>query len=178
MARLSMPVGPGDHSVGPADAPITLVEYGSYDCPHCRQALPILDEIRRQYEAPLRFVYRHFPQETRHSVSERAAEAAEAAAAQGKFWEMHAHLLENQNALGDADLIAYATMLGLDTKQFASEMEADTYAARVRQQFQSGVDSGVRSTPTFFINGVRHDDYWDAETLLAAIRAAAPSRRS
>src|SRR5581483_4669149 len=106
-----------DHILGPDDAKVTLVEYGSYDCPHCRQALGVLAEVRQQYGAPIRLIYRHFPQETKHSISARAAEAAEAAGAQGKFWEMHAHLLENQNALDDANLIAYATMLGLDTKK-------------------------------------------------------------
>ena len=176
MNTLSLPVGPDDHSLGPEDAPITLVEYGKYDCPHCRRALNAITEVRRQVNAPMRFVYRHFPSETPHSVSERAAEAAEAAGKQGKFWEMHAHLLENQQALNDADLIAYATMLGLDTKQFAADLEGGVQRARVREQFQSGLDSGVRSTPTFFINGVRHDDYWDAETLLAAIRAGNPIR--
>ena len=176
MNKLSMPVGLDDHSLGPADAHVALVEYGSYDCPHCRQALTILSEVRRRYNAPLRFVYRHFPTMTPHSASERAAEAAEAAGKQGKFWEMHEHLLENQHALNDADLVAYATMLGLDTRQFAADLEGSASAEHVRRQFQSGVDSGVRSTPTFFINGVRHDDYWDAETLLTAIQAATPSR--
>src|SRR5437016_2783670 len=94
MTTLSRPVGSDDHSLGPVDAPITLVQYGSYACRHCRQALPILEEVRRRYDHPLRFVYRHFPQETLHSVSERAAEAVEAAGKQGKFWEMHALLLE------------------------------------------------------------------------------------
>lgn len=172
MAKLSLPVGPEDHTLGPADARITLVEYGSYDCPHCRQALIVLGEVRKQYNAPLQLVYRQFPQETPHSISERAAEAAEAAGAQGKFWEMHVRLLENQHALDDANLIANATLLGLDAQRFAADLEAGTYRGRVREQFESGVASGVRSTPTFFINGVRHDDYWDTETLLAAIRAA------
>jgi protein-disulfide isomerase len=158
--------------MGPADAGVTLVEYGSYDCPHCRQALRVLVDVRQRYGKPLRLVYRHFPEETKHSVSERAAEAAEAAAAQGKFWEMHAHLLENQQALDDANLIAYAVMLELDAQQFASDLEMGAHTARVLRQFQSGRESGVHSTPTFFINGVRHDDYWDADTLLAAIHAA------
>lgn len=172
MVRLSLPVEPDDHIMGPDEAKVTLVEYGSYDCPHCRQALGVLAEVRQRYGSPLRLVYRHFPQETKRSISERAAEAAEAAGAQGKFWEMHAHLLENQQALDDANLIAYATMLGLDTPKFASDLEMGVYAGRVLRQFQSGRDSGVHSTPTFFINGVRHDDYWDADTLLTAIRAA------
>src|SRR5690242_11888076 len=116
MPKLSIPVGLDDHSLGPANAGITVVEYGSYDCPHCRQALVVLGEVRKRYAAPLRLVYRHFPQETPRSVSERAAEVAEAAAKQGRFWDMHVQLLENQQALDDANLIAYATMLGLDTQ--------------------------------------------------------------
>jgi protein-disulfide isomerase len=169
MVRLSEPVGPQDHRMGPEDAPVTLVQYGSYDCPHCRQALGIIDEIRAKSETPLRLVYRHFPEETPHSVSHRAAEAAEAAANQGKFWEMHAHLLRNQSALDDANLLAYSEELGLDSRKVAQELESGVHAAVVRSQFQGGRASGVHSTPTFFINGLRHDDYWDAETLLGAI---------
>src|SRR5688572_18642005 len=115
MNTLSLPVGPEDHILGPEDAQITLVEYGKYDCPHCRRALAVLSELQRRYDGSLRLVYRHYPNESLHSQSARAAEAAEAAGKQGKFWEMHAHLLDNQHALDDANLIAYATMLGLDT---------------------------------------------------------------
>src|SRR5947208_5852354 len=103
MVRLSEPVGPGDHRMGPENAPVTLVQYGSYDCPHCRQALGIIEEIREKNETPVQPIYRHFPDET----PRWAAEVAEAAAKQGKFWEMHAHLLRNQNALDDANLLAY-----------------------------------------------------------------------
>src|SRR5580658_3564997 len=172
MVLLSLAVEPDEHILGPDTANVTLVEYGSYDCPHCRQAIGVLTDVRRRYDAPLRLVYRHFPQETKRSISERAAVAAEAADAQGKFWEMHAYLLENQNALDDANLIAYATMLGLDTMRFTADMESRVFSGRVLRQFQGGLESGVHSTPTFFINGVRHDDYWDADTLLKAISVA------
>ena len=172
MKTLSMPIGPEDHSLGPASAPITIVQYGRYDCPHCLQALTVVDDLRSLYDARLRLIYRHFPVEDAHSPSDRAAQAAEAAAAQGKFWEMHTLLLQNQNSLDDANLIAHAAMLGLDTQQFASELAAGAYADRVRRQFQSGLDSGVHSTPTFFINGIRHDDYWDLETMTAAIETS------
>jgi protein-disulfide isomerase len=175
MVRLSLPVEKSDHVMGPDAAGVTLVEYGSYDCHHCLQASGVLADVREQFGAPIRLVYRHFPRETKHSVSERAAEAAEAAADQGKFWEMHACLLEHQDALDDANLIAYATLVGLDTKKFAAALETGLLSERVLRQFQSGLDSGVHSTPTFFINGVRHDDYWDADTLVAAIRAAVAS---
>ena len=166
--KLSMQVGPEDHSLGSANAPITIVEYGRYDCPHCLQALAVIDEVRSRYDG-LRFIYRHYPIEGPNSMSDRAAQAAEAAGSQGKFWEMHAHLLANQTALDDANLIAYAEMLGLGTQRFAAELAAGTYVDSVRRQFESGRDSGVHSTPTFFINGIRHDDYWDLETLTAAI---------
>lgn len=175
MVPLSLPVEPNDHIMGPDTASITLVEYGSYDCQHCLQALSVLADVRQRYGSPIRLVYRHFPRETKHSVSEHAAEAAEAAGLQGKFWEMHLYLLENQDALDKANLIAYATLLGLDTRKFISDLEKGVVAERVLRQFQSGLDSGVKSTPTFFINGVRHDDYWDADTLVTAIRAADPS---
>ncbi len=172
MARLSEPVGPADHGIGPEDAAVTLVQYGSYDCPHCRQAMGIVEEVRRTCGAPLRYVYRHFPNETRHSSAHRAAEAAESAGTQGKFWEMHALLLNRQNALDDANLLAYAAELGLDVRKIAADLESGVHAAEVRRQFQSGLDSGVHSTPTFFINGERHDDYWDAETLCDAVQSA------
>lgn len=171
MTTLAMALRENEHSLGPADAPVTLVEYGSYDCPHCAQAAAIVEEIR-SYSGPLRFVYRHFARETPHSVSERAAEAAEAAGKQGKFWEMHHHLLANQNALDEASLLAYATLLHLDVPKFAADLEAHTFAGRVQEDLHSGVASGVRSTPTFFINGIRHDDYWDLDTLRAAIEMA------
>jgi protein-disulfide isomerase len=172
MTPLTVPVGPEDHILGPSDARITLVQYGSYDCQHCLQALTVLNELFRRLDKALRYVYRHLPQETLHSVSFRAAEAAEAAAAQGKFWEMHTHLLENQHALDDADLIVYASVIGLDATRIAAELETDKYAIRVHEHLRSGVDSGVVSTPTFFINGLRHDDYWDVDTLMAAILEA------
>lgn len=176
MTNLSMPVYEGDHTLGPENSNVTIVEYGSYDCPHCRSAVNILAQLPKRYAGTLRLVYRHFPRETDNATpSHRAAEAAEAAGRQGKFWEMHAHLLENQDALDDANLFAYAVLVGLDTRQFAEDLEHHRFESHVRQDFQSGLDSGVHSTPTFFINGVRHDDYWDIDTLLAAVQTAAPA---
>lgn len=172
MNQLTVAANDGDHSLGPENAPVTLIEYGRYDCPHCKQALITLGEVRRQLDKPVRLIYRHFPQETPRSQSQRAAEAAEAAGNQGKFWEMHTRLLENQHALDDAGLIASAAIVGVNTAQFAGELESGANAETVRAQFRSGLESGVRSTPTFFINGVRHDGEWDAESLLDAIRAS------
>ena len=171
MTTLSVPVTPDDHTLGPSDPSITLVQYGRYDCPHCLQSLSIVERIRERFDGQLQFVYRHYPVEGLNSESERAAQAAEAAGAQGKFWQMHAHLLQNQSALDDASLLAHATMIGLDTQQFGADLASGRFGERVRRQFESGRDSGVHSTPTFFINGIRHDDYWDVDTLTAAIEA-------
>jgi protein-disulfide isomerase len=173
---LTPPVSKRDHLIGPAAAPVTLVEYGDYECPHCGMAHPIVTEIRRQLAHDLRFVFRHFPLARLHPHAERAAEAAEAAGAQGRFWEMHDVLYEHQDALEDRDLLAYADALGLDVVRFAGELEAGLYAPRVREDFVSGVRSGVNGTPTFFINGHRHNGGYDYPTLMAAIAAAAQVR--
>jgi protein-disulfide isomerase len=175
MARLTVPVSQQDHQQGPATAPVTLVEYGDYECPYCGEAYPIVKEIQRRLGDQLRFVFRNFPLTQSHPHAEHAAEAAEAAAGQEKFWEMHDSLFEHQQALDDAHLVHYAVALQLDKDRFVREMTAHVYANRVREDFLSGVRSGVNGTPTFFINGVRHDDSYELETLLAAIEAAMPS---
>ena len=162
-----------DHVQGPADAPVTLVEYGDYECPYCGAAYPIVKEVRARLGDTLRFVFRNFPITTAHPHAEQAAEAAEAAAAQGKFWQMHDLLYENQRRLGDQDLSAYAARLGLDVDRFDRELSEHVHAARVHEDFMSGVRSGVNGTPTFYINGARHDDSYDLETLTAALQAAA-----
>jgi protein-disulfide isomerase len=170
--KLSVPVNAKDHSLGPEDAPSTIVEYGRYDCPHCKQALITLGIVRKRFDRPLRLVYRHFPLMTPNSQSQGAAEAAEAAGRQGKFWEMHAHLLEHQHALDDAGFLASAVLIGLDTSRFAADLESGVDAENVLSQFRSGRESGVRSTPTFFVNGIRHDGDWDVDTLLAVLCAS------
>jgi protein-disulfide isomerase len=172
MKPLLEPIGSSDHVLGPEDAPVTVVEYGSYDCHHCAGIPAIVGELRRRSKRPVRFVYRHFPQQTPHSRAELAAEAAEAAGAQGKFWEMHELLLRHQEALDGFNLLVHAAALGLDTGRFAAELDGSVYRPLVRRQFEGGRDLGVRSTPTFFINGVRHDGFWDVDTLLAAARTA------
>jgi protein-disulfide isomerase len=168
-ARLAVPVGESDHVQGPATAPVTLVEYGDYECPSCGQAYPIVKELQRRLGRQLRFVFRNFPLATAHPHAERAAEAAEAAGAQGQFWAMHDVLVENQDALDDEDLVRYAAALGLDESQFVADLTGRAYAGRVREDFMGGVRSGVNGTPTFFINGVRHDGSFDLGTLLGAI---------
>lgn len=173
VARLSLPVGPRDHVQGPDGAPVTLVEYGDYECPHCGRAYPIVKEVQRRLGSQLRFVFRNFPLRESHPHAEHAAEAAEAAAAQGKFWEMHDALFEHQRTLDDRHIIGFAETLGLDVPSFEEELRSHAQAARVREDFRSGARSGVNGTPTFFINGVRFEDSWDADTLTDALKAAA-----
>jgi protein-disulfide isomerase len=174
-ASLTPPVGKRDHQRGPETAPVTLVEYGDYECPYCGQAYPIVKEIQRRVGDRLRFVFRNFPLTQSHPHAEHAAEAAEAAAAQEKFWQMHDYLFEHQRALDDAHLVHYALALHLDQERFEREMTEHVHSERVHEDFLSGVRSGVNGTPTFFINGVRHDESYELETLLAAIEAAMSS---
>jgi protein-disulfide isomerase len=171
-ARLADPVSERDHAVGPRDAPVTLVEYGDYECPHCGAAHPVVNTLRRTLGPRLRFVYRHFPLATIHPHAPLAAEAAEAAGAQGEFWPMHDMIFEHQQALEPQDLAAYADALGLDTARFARELASHAHAGRVREHFSGGVRSGVNGTPTFFINGLRHDGSYALESLLGAIEEA------
>ena len=174
--RLTHPVSEErDHIQGPADARVTLVQYGDFECPYCGAAYPILKQIQDRLGSGLRFVFRHFPITTSHPHAEQAAEAAEAAAAQGMFWEMHDHLYENQRHLSEADLRTYAEALGLDVGRFDKELAEHAHADRVHEDFLSGVRSGVNGTPTFFVNGLRHDDSYEFETLLTALEQAMPS---
>ena len=173
---LTMPVSDGrDHIQGLASAPVTLVEYGDYQCPFCGAAYPILKDVQARMGDGLRMVFRNFPISTSHPNAELAAEAAEAAAVQGRFWEMHDLLYENQKRLLDPDLRDYAERLALDVERFDKELAEHVHAARVREDFMSGVRSGVNGTPTFYINGARHDDSYDVETMLAALERAAAS---
>ena len=177
--RLVLPVAEArDHVLGPRDAAATLVEYGDYECPFCRAAFPVVERVRAIMGPGLRFVFRHFPVTTAHPHAEDAAEAAEAAGAQGRFWEMHAMLFENQPRFAPDDLLVYADSIGLDLRLFAEDLAGHVYAPRIREDFMSGVRSGVNGTPTFFVNGVRHDAPWDAETLLAALERAAEAHRA
>jgi protein-disulfide isomerase len=172
MSGLAPAVSEADHRQGPDDAPVTLVEYGDYECPHCGRAYPIVKEVQKILGRRMRFVFRNFPLAETHPHAARAAEAAEEAAAQGKFWEMHDLLYEHQNALDGAHLAGYAKKLGLDVERMKKELEAGTHATRVRADFRSGVRSGVNGTPTFFINGRRLDGPWDFQGLMAAIEKA------
>jgi protein-disulfide isomerase len=168
--RLTVPVSERDHVLGPATAPVTLVEYGDYECPFCGASHPILKQVRQVMGDDLRFAYRHFPLSQIHPHAYQAAEAAEAAGAQGRFWEMHDLLFANQDRLGLRDLIGYAGALDLDLERFVTDLRGHAYAGRLREDFLSGVRSGVNGTPTFFVNGMRHDGGYDFEALLEALR--------
>jgi len=169
---LAVPVRDDDHVRGFPNAPVTLLEYGDFECPHCGAAHPVVEAVRGRMGRDLRFVYRHFPLATIHPRAEAAAEVAEAAGVQGRFWEMHDLLFEHQGAFEDADFVAYAETLGLDVERFVEELRKGIHSPRVRRDFMSGVRSGVNGTPTFFINGVRHDGEHDLRSLLAAAQRA------
>ena len=177
-SRLVMPVSARDHLRGRLTAPLTLVEYGDFQCPHCGAAYPIVEQIRQVMGNRLCFAYRHFPLARIHPRAEPAAEAAEAAGAQGRFWPMHDILFENQDALEDADLVLYARTLRLDVARFTEDLATGVHAPRVREDFMTGVRSGVNGTPTFFINEMRHDGPYDLESLVQALKEALPSGRS
>jgi len=176
VSRLVLPIAGRDHVLGLANAPAVLVEYGDFECPYCGMAFPVVNEVRRRLGRQLRFAFRHFPLAEIHPRAQAAAEAAEAAGAQGRFWEMHDLLYENQAALADPDLRRHAGALGLDITRFAHELADRTWESRVREDFMSGVRSGVNGTPTFFVNGVRHDGSWDADSLIEALMAPARAR--
>ena len=172
IAKLTMPVSQRDHiQGGDSAAQATLVEYGDYECPYCGQAYPIVKEVQKRLKNKLRFVFRNFPITQIHPHAQQAAEAAEAASAQNKFWDMHDYLFEHQKALDNVDLEQYAKKIQIgNISTFKNELGQHVYASRVREDFLSGVRSGVNGTPTFFINGIRHDDSWDAKSLESAIK--------
>jgi protein-disulfide isomerase len=171
-AKLTEPVTERDHSLGPATAPVTIVEYGDYECPDCFNAVPVLEEVRKQLGNRVRFVFRHFPQSSIHPHASAAAQAAEAAAEQGKFWEMHAALFKHQRELAEIDLSHLALTLGLEIYRFESGRERESHRRRIAADYESGVRSGVKKTPTLFVNGVRYDGLIDVAAIVAAADAA------
>lgn len=170
MARLTPPVNDRDHIQGPNHAPVTLVEYGDFQCPYCGAAYPIIKEVQREMGDDLRFVYRHFPLTDEHPHAEEAAEAAECAAAQGAFWEMHDVLFEHQDALDLESLVDYASRLGLDAARFQRDLKSHKFKEAVYQDFMSGVRSGVNGTPTLYINGDRYEGRVDVDSLMEALQ--------
>jgi NhaA family Na+:H+ antiporter len=168
---LVIPVAANEHAIGPTDAPVTLVEYGDYECPDCLNAVPIVGELRKRLGDRVRFVFRHFPLSSVHPRASVAAMAAEAAGAQGKFWEMHETLFKHQKELADLDLPHLALMTGLELYRFEREMESDAWSRRVRENFDGGEKSGVRGTPTFFINGKRYRGKITVDAMQAALES-------
>src|SRR5271156_196105 len=150
---LKIPVTAEDHIQGDPDSPIILVEYGDYQCPHCGRAYPIVKQVKKHFGKKLGFVFRNFPLNEIHPNAEGAAESAEFAGANGKFWEMHDGIFENQFALGIPMLLELAKELGLSEENLREALTSRTYAARVKSDFIGGARSGVNGTPTFFING-------------------------
>jgi protein-disulfide isomerase len=148
------------------------MEYADFECPYCGLAYPIVEDVIAQMGDQLRFVFRHFPLVDLHPHAARAAEACEAAGAQGKFWDMHDLLFENQENLADADLLEYAQELDIDVASFTDDLATGAYRPRVVEDFVSGVNSGVNGTPSFFINDVKHEGAWDAASLIGALKSA------
>src|SRR6266568_4028249 len=169
--RLVVPVDPGrDHIQGDPKAILTLVEYGDYQCPFCGAAYPEVKKVQKELGSKLRFVFRNFPLTNVHEFAQVAAETAEAASVQGKFWEMHDFLYEHQRTLGDQSVaVRYAKKIGLDTQKFEREISQHVYRKRVKDDFMGGVRSGVNGTPTFYVNGVRHDEDAIAKALIEAL---------
>jgi protein-disulfide isomerase len=173
--HLVVPVSERDHIQGTATAAVTLVQYGDYECPYTRQSTTIVRAIQQQLGEQLRFVFRNFPLTEIHPHALHAAFAAEAAAAQGKFWQMHDYIFHHQHTLEDSDLEQFAGAVGLDIQQFARDMAKRPYISRIEEDLQSGIRSGVRGTPTFFINGVLYPGSWEKEALLSALEETGAS---
>ncbi|MGB6067786.1 MAG: thioredoxin domain-containing protein [Desulfomonilaceae bacterium] len=170
-ATLTQPISARDHAEGPADAPLTLVEYGDYQCPYCGAAYPVVKRLQKTLGQKLRFVFRNFPLTQAHPYALIAAEAAEAAALQGKFWEMHDLLFEGQLFLEPHIIRSWAQRIGLDLEKFGNDIKQDVVQIRIKEDRQGGIRSGVNGTPTFFINGTRYDGAPDYDSMLAALES-------
>lgn len=170
LSRLLLPIQADDHVQGAPDARYTLVEYGDYECPNCGRLFATLHDLHGELRDDLRLVFRHYPLSGIHPHAQRAAEAAEAADAQGRFWEMHDLLFQNQSALKPKHLERYAQHLELDVRRFREELKRRIHEARVREDFRRGVANGVYGTPGLFINGVRYSGALDRDTLLARLK--------
>ncbi|MEB3214314.1 MAG: DsbA family protein [Leptolyngbyaceae bacterium] len=166
--RLTLPVSDRDHCQGNPTAKTTLVQYGDYQCPTCQAVYPIIQVVQLRWGNRLRFVFRHFPQSHLHPDAHHAAEAAEAAASQNRFWEMHTLLFEHPMQLADSVLVEYAIALFLDVNQFLQDIATDCHVAKVQADLESGMASGVTQTPAFFINGWKYNNDQSLESLLEA----------
>jgi len=167
--RLSAPITSDDHVQGPIDAAVTLVQYGDYECPYTRMSRHSVHQLQREYPDRLRFVFRHFPLEAIHPRARSAATAAEAAGAQTDFWTMHDYLFEHQKALAESDLHRYALELRLDGGRFEHDRRSSRVRERVERDLASGEAGGVQGTPTFYVNGIRHDGSYDVDSLRSAV---------
>jgi protein-disulfide isomerase len=172
MATLNIPITTADHFQGPENAELTLTEYGDYECPYCGRAYPIVKRVQKHFGERVRFVFRNFPLKEMHPHAEAAAETAEFAGAHGKFWEMHDLLFENQTRLGEPLFQEFADKLKLSPTELRQALEREEFRPRVRSDFTGGVRSGVNGTPTFFINGQRHNRPFEFEFLVKALEAA------
>jgi protein-disulfide isomerase len=175
MGTLKVPVTQHDHILGSANAPVTLVEYGDYQCPYCGAAYPIVNRILQHFGPKLRYVFRHFPLTQVHPDAEPAAECAEFAGAHQRFWEMHDGLYENQARLGPPLLFALAESLGLPQSELRDSIATEKYAAKIKGDFLGGVRSGVNGTPAFFIDGHHHEGGFEFADLVAAIETHLPA---
>jgi len=175
--RLTLPVTDDDHVIGAATAPATLVEYGDYQCPYCARAYPAVQELLRLRADRLRYVYRHFPLVAVHPYAELAAETAEAAGARGRFWPMHDWLFDHQDWIDPAHLADGVLQVGLPAEEAVAEINSHRYHTRVERDFASGTRSGVHGTPTFFVNGYRHDGGYSVAELVEAVDHAAETAR-
>ncbi len=171
---LTPPLDAEDHVAGPFDAPLELVMYGDFQCPYCTAAQSIVRRVRDRLDGRLRFVFRHLPLSEVHPDAQRAAEAAEAASAQGSFWEMHDAMYANGGRLSDADLVALADRIGLDTERFRADLIDGAYAARVARDAEPARAHGITRTPAFFVNGELHSDSFDARSLVEALTSDRP----
>jgi protein-disulfide isomerase len=172
--RLDQPLSSRDHVRGPRSAAVSLVEYGDFECPYCRAAVDIVNALRQALGDQLSFTFRHFPMRDVHPHAQHAAEVAEAAAAQGRFWDMHDRLFAGQAALDDDSLLRFARELSLDTARVSDELTNHTYAERVEEDRRSAIASGATGTPTFFIDGSRYDGSVSLLKMLATIRELHP----
>lgn len=170
MTQLKPAVNSNDHMDGDINSPLELVEYGDYECPYCGRAYPIIKVIQEKLGPRLRFIFRNFPLSKSHPHAFTAAVAAEAAGRQGKFWEMHDIIFENQRSLEDASIIRYAESIDLDMKRFEHDIQQKANIDKVHNDFESGMRSGVNRTPTFFINGKKYDGDWEGEALLQYLK--------
>ena len=178
MKQLTPSVNSVDHIFGNPIAPLELVEYGDYSCPYCGRAYPIVKDIQQQLGSDIKFVFRNFPLSKIHPHAFSAAVATEAAGLQGRFWEMHDIIFENQKTLDAENILLFAAKLGLDIERFKNDLQQKSLIEKVEKDFESGIRSGTNRTPTFFINGVKYDGEWSDNQLLQYLKTVLIGNKS